>query len=1165
MNVCSSCGTENEPNRKFCGECGTPLAHLCATCGAANAPAAKFCGECGAALGARSVPAGVDAPTAVRPQPPASERRLVSVLFADLVGFTALSATRDSEEVRELLTRYFDTCSRLIELYGGTVEKFIGDAVMAVWGTPTATEDDAERAVRAALDLVAAVSALGDEVGAPELRARAGVLTGEAAVTLGAERQGMVAGDLVNTASRVQAVAAPGTVFVGASTRRATEQTVVYEDAGAFELKGKDGLLPLWRALRVVSGARGSLKSTGLEAPFVGRDRELRQIKDLFHTCAEERKAHLISVTGIAGIGKSRLGWEFYKYFDGLPQLTYWHRGRCLAYGDGVTYWALADMVRMRCRIVEDEEPASALEKLRSTLEEHIPDPEERRFVEPRVAQLLGLAVQEARDKQDLFAAWRLFFERLADVYPTVLAFEDMQWADASLLDFVEYLLEWSRNSPLYVITLARPELLERRTNWGAGQRNFTSLYLEPLSAGAMEELLVGLVPGLPASLREQILARAEGVPLYAVETVRMLLDRGALVQEGAVYQLVGEIGSLEVPETLHALIAARLDGLSAEERRLLQDAAVLGKTFTRDALATLAGAETEVEPLLAFLVRKEVLGVQADPRSPERGQYGFLQDLVRHVAYETLAKRDRRAKHLSAAEYLSTAFADEEDEVVEVIASHYLAAHEAVPDAEDAAEIKEKARVMLARAGQRAASLAAAAEARRYFTQAADLAANPSERAMLLGQAGEMARRAADPDAARELLEESIELYEQQGDTHAAARALARLGDLDAFTDQRDKALAAMERAFAVIAGDDPDEDLALLAARLSRAYWFSGDLERAAERAEFALDVAEAHKYPGALTMALRGKAAVVFSRGHFEEANALLRHSLQMALDNDLVEDAGICYFLLSDGRFRSDQYPEALGYLDESLALSRKMGDRPTEWATLAERTYALFMLGRWDEARAGSEEFTAEQIVAGGVMLSLLQVGVEINVQRGELDEARRVFAMFEHLEESSDVQDRTVYLGSRACLRRAEGRLREALADGEATIETGRTLGVSFQAVKQGIVEALEAAFALGETARLEELLVSIESVPPGSRAPYLDAQARRFRARLAGGDRSGYEAAARQFRELDLPFWLAVTLLEQGGPAGLTEAREIFERLEAAPWLDRVTAAETEHVNVPA
>ena len=1058
MSLCSSCGTENEPNRKFCGECGTPLTHVCASCGATNAPAAKFCGECGSALVAGLAP-GTDSSVV---QAPASERRLVSVLFADLVGFTALSATRDSEEVRELLTRYFDTCSRLIELYGGTVEKFIGDAVMAVWGTPTATEDDAERAVRAALDLVAAVSALGDEVGAPELRARAGVLTGEAAVTMGAEHQGMVAGDLVNTASRVQSVADPGAVFVGASTRRATEQTVVYEEAGAFELKGKDGLLPLWRALRVVSGARGSLKSTGLEAPFVGRDRELRQIKDLFHTCAEERKAHLISVTGIAGIGKSRLGWEFYKYFDGLPQLTYWHRGRCLAYGEGVTYWALADMVRMRCRIVEEEEPATALEKLRATLEEHIPDPEERRFVEPRVAQLLGLVEQEARDKQELFAAWRLFFERLADVYPTVLAFEDMQWADASLLDFVEYLLEWSRNSPLYVITLARPELLERRTNWGAGQRNFSSLYLEPLSAGAMEELLVGLVPGLPAPLREQILARAEGVPLYAVETVRMLLDRGLLVQEGAVYRPTGEIGSLEVPETLHALIAARLDGLSAAERRLLQDAAVLGKTFTRDALAALAGAETEIEPLLAFLVRKEVLGVQADPRSPERGQYGFLQDLVRHVAYETLAKRERRAKHLAAAEYLSRAFAAEEDEVVEVIASHYLAAHEAAPDAEDAAAIKEKACATLARAGQRAASLAAAAEARRYFTQAADLAADPSERAALLGEAGEMARRAADPDAARALIAESIDLYEQQGDTHAAARGLARLGDLDAFTGQRDKALARMEQAFSVISGDEPDEGLALLAARLSRAYWFSGDLERAAERAEFALDIAESHAYPLALTMALRGKAAVVFSRGHTAEANALLRQALRIAVDNDLVEDAASSYFLLSDGRFRSDEYAEALGYLDEVLALSRKMGDRPTEWAALSERAYALFMLGRWDEARTSSEEFTPEQIRAGGVMLSLLQVGVEIHVQRGELDEAHRVFAMYQHLEESSDLQDRATYLGSRACLHRAEGRLREALADGEATIATSPTLGRSFQGVKQGHRRSARSGLRIG-------------------------------------------------------------------------------------------------------
>jgi class 3 adenylate cyclase/tetratricopeptide (TPR) repeat protein len=1145
--ICPSCATENPQGKKFCIECGTPLALSCVTCGAALVGNEKFCGECGAAASAQAA-------TALARETPVAERRLVSVLFADLVGFTTLSESRDSEEVRELLSRYFDTCSRLILLYGGTVEKFIGDAVMAVWGTPTATEDDAERAVRAALDLVAAVSALGDEVGAPELRARAGVLTGEAAVTIGAEGQGMVAGDLVNTASRVQSAADPGTVYVGETTRRTTEQTVVYEDAGSHELKGKEGLVPLWKALRVVSGARGALKSTGLEAPFVGRDRELRQIKDLFHASADERKAHLVSVTGIAGIGKSRLAWEFYKYFDGIPQLTNWHRGRCLAYGEGVTYWALADMMRMRCRIVEDDGPASALEKLRAALEEHITDPEERRFLEPRIAQLLGLGDHEARDRQDLFAAWRLFFERLADVYPTVLAFEDMQWADESLLDFVEYLLEWSRNSPLFVITLARPDLLERRPNWGAGQRNFSALYLEPLPAPAMQELLAGLVPGLPDAVLEQILARAEGVPLYAVETVRMLLDRGLLVQDGPAYRLTGPVEALEVPETLHALIAARLDGLSAEERRLLQDGAVLGKTFTLDALAALAGSDAGVEPLLAALVRKEVLGVQADPRSPEHGQYGFLQDLVRHVAYETLSKRERRIRHLASAEFLTAAFADD-DEVVEVVASHYLSAYEAAPDADDAAEIKQMAQVTLARAGERAESLGAAAEARRYFEQSAGLAEAPSARATLLDRAGEAAARAGDPDSARRLLEESIAIHEQLGDLHVAARVMSRLGMIDSFTGRRDEALARMERAFAVISADEPDEDIALLAGRLALGYWFSGDLERAAERAELALDIAEAHVYPQALTIALRAKSALAESRGHAQEAQALQKQALKMALEHDLAEDASVVYFILSDQCFRRDAYDDALGYLDEALTLSRKLGNRPYEWAVLAERTYPLFMQGRWDEALTVVGEFTQEQIDSGGVVLSLLQSGVEIHVQRGQLGEARRIFSMFSRLDGSTDVQDSSVYFASRAALHRAEGRLREALSDGEATLETGRILGIGFQAVKWAIVEALEAAFTLGESEKVEELLTTIESVPHGSRPPYLDAQARRFRARIAG-DAAGFKAAAARFRELGIPFWLGVTLLEAGEEPGLAEAREIFERLGATPWLEQVSAA---------
>ena len=617
---------------------------------------------------------------------PATERRLVTVLFADLVGFTTLSEARDSEQVRALLSRYFDVCRRLIELYGGVVEKFIGDAVMAVWGAHSATEDDPERAVRAALDLVAAVTALGDEIGVPDLRVRAGVLTGEATVTIGAVGEGMVAGDVVNTASRVQALAEAGQVLVGDSTRRATEPTVVYEDVGEHELKGKIGLHRLWRAVRIVSGARGSLKSEGLEAPFVGRDRELRQIKDLFH--ASRRRAPRASRFGdrdrrdrqvAAGVGvlqvlrRPRPGRSTGTAAAVPPTARASPTGRSPT-------WCGCAAGSARTSPPTWSWPSSARCSTR-----HVTDADERAFVEPRVAHLLGVEGGGRFEREDLFSAWRLFFERLADVYPTVLAFEDMQWADASLLDFIEHLLEWSRNSPLYVITAARPELVDKRPTWGAGKRNFTSLYLEPLGEGAMRSLLDGLVAGLPDGLAGQILARSEGVPLYAVETVRMLLDRGHVVQQGSVYRATGPVETLEVPETLHALIAARLDGLSADERLVVQNGAVLGKTFTKDALAAVADTDAVAyDAILAGLVRKEVLSIQADPRSPEHGQYGFLQDLMRRVAYETLSLRDRRLRHLAAATHLE-ATAGDDDELVEVLAAHYLDAYEAAPDADDA------------------------------------------------------------------------------------------------------------------------------------------------------------------------------------------------------------------------------------------------------------------------------------------------------------------------------------------------------------------------------------------------------------------------------------------------------------------------------------------------
>ncbi len=398
---CASCGELTPAAGRFCIHCAAPLQQTCPNCGAPVVAGARFCMQCATPLTVTAATSRPSGPEAL------SERRLVSVLFADLVGFTALSERRDPEEVRELLSRYFETCRTIIERYGGTVEKFIGDAVMAVWGTPVAREDDAERAARAALALVQRVAALGEEVAMPGLRLRAGVLTGNAAVEVGAEGEGMVLGDTVNTASRLQSIAEPGTVLVDDATRRASEAAIAYEDAGTHAVKGREQPVRAWVALRVVAGAGGARRSAGLEAPFMGRDRELQAIIEAGEESAQQNKARYVAIAGEAGAGKSRLMWEYFKYLDGIQELRLWHQGRCLSYGEGVAYWALAEMVRTRARIQEEENPAAARDKLRAIVEEYVPEERERRLVEPRLAHLLRLEERPEADRADLFSGWR--------------------------------------------------------------------------------------------------------------------------------------------------------------------------------------------------------------------------------------------------------------------------------------------------------------------------------------------------------------------------------------------------------------------------------------------------------------------------------------------------------------------------------------------------------------------------------------------------------------------------------------------------------------------------------------------------------------------------------------------------------------------------------------
>jgi class 3 adenylate cyclase/tetratricopeptide (TPR) repeat protein len=1103
----------------------------------------------------------------------AVERRLVSVLFADLVGFTPLSESRDPEDVRELLSSYFDVAAGIVGRYGGLVEKFIGDAVMAVWGIPVAQEDDAERAVRAALDLVSAIREFGRESAMPELAARAAVLTGEVAVNLGASGQGMVAGDLVNTASRVQGAADPGTVLVGETTRRATEASIAYVDAGRHELKGKAESVPLWRALRVTAGRAGGLKSEGLEPPFVGRDRELRLAKELFHATAEEGKAHLLSITGIAGIGKSRLAWELYKYFDGIAAGVAWHRGRCLAYGDGVTFWALAEMVRMRAGITDGEGADSASRKLDDMLELAVEDPEERRWIQPRLAQLLVLESHDF-EQADLFGGWRLFFERIAERDPVVLVFEDMQWADVALLAFVEHLLEWSRSHRILVLALARPELSDRHPHWAAGSRNATTLALEPLSDGAMTALLDGFVPGLPESIRAQVLGRSEGVPLYAVETVRMLLDRGLLEPIGDGYRTAGPIGALEVPETLQALIAARLDGLVADERRLLQDAAVLGKVFTRAALAVVSGAaEADLDRLLPGLVRKEVLSLQVDPRSPERGQYGFLQDLLRQVAYETLPRRERRNRHLAAASYLEQEWLDGlQQEAVEIVASHYLAALALDPEAEDVGELKSRTKAMLVLAGERAAALGAPASAQQYLERALDLDDAGLSAAELHERAGQMAQRASRTDGARDHWKKSIDRFEQLGLTHPAARVRSRLGLLIWQEEDIERAVAELEAAFDVLAGDEPDADLAELAVSLARPLFFSGRHDEAMARNELALGIAESLLLPEVLSHGLNTKALILSARGRHEEAELLSRHALDVALENDLSSAALRAYVNLAALLAVRDRLQEALELSLRGRDLAKKIGDKHMEaWAGSWARGI-MAQVGEWDAVLADEDAEAAEADPDERTPPWTRMNGAYVHLARGNLEECRRRLEAVRPTVDPSEHQDVAGVREPEAELLLAEGEARQALVSADEAIRLRDELAGGLSSIGGAYVAGLEAAFLLGDEAKVDELLGLLEQMTPGDLSHHLRGAGARFGARRAGLSAdadtaaAGFAAAAGIYRELEMPFDLAVVLLEHAemlageGPSEeadelAAEAREIFERLHATPYLRRLAS----------
>jgi class 3 adenylate cyclase/tetratricopeptide (TPR) repeat protein len=1082
---------------------------------------------------------------------PEAERRLVTVLFADLVGFTPFAEERDAEDVRETLSRYFEIASEVIGRYGGTVEKFIGDAVMAVWGAPTAREDDAELAVRAGLELVDAVRGLG-----PEIQARAGVLTGEAAVTIGATNQGMVAGDIVNTASRLQSAAAPGTVLVGEATQRAASSAVVFEPAGEQSLKGKAAPVPAWRAVRVVAELGGRNRAETLEAPFVGRDLELRLIKDLFHATGSEHRARLVSITGIGGIGKSRLAWEFLKYIDGLVEDVWWHHGRSPSYGEGITFWALGEMIRGRAGLIEADDEATTRAKVRAKVAEHVPDPEEQRWIEPALLALLG--VESGIPSDQLFAAWRTFFERIGTTGTVVMVFEDLQWADPGLLDFIEQLLEWSRAHPIFVVTLARPELLERRPQWGAGKRGFAATSLEPLPEPAMRELLSGLVPGLPEATMRAIVTRAEGMPLYAVETVRMLLADGKLEATGdGTYRVAGDLSALAVPETLTALIGARLDGLEGGDRTLLQDAAVLGHSFTPAALAAVATSDQlGLEPRLQALVRREMLTLEADPRSPERGQYAFVQELIREVAYNTLAKKDRKARHLAAARYFESVGAEE---LAGALAGHYLAAYQNAPTGEEADALAAQARIALRAAAERAAGLGAHDQAVSFLDQALTVTHDATEEADVLERAGISATRAGRYERAEQSIRRALELRRESGDRLASARTTVWLGDALLNGRRNDEAVALLEPAGDEYADLAPDPVVVALGVKLALAYLYVDEPARALDAMEQVLPVAEHRDLVEILAEALLGKAGALGELGRLREAIGLAGAGEGLARElgsNELLSRA-----LVTGGYLRNDVDPRgAVASYKEGLELARRIGHRPRMLLFANNIGYTSFLTGEWDDALAEMEARLAEDLERTDRML-LLGNALIIRASRGE-DIASGVAEMEEMAKlESEQMLGQLFDTQANAAL--AAGRLADAAAAWRAGAGITASLAplAWYQAARPALwahdVDAARKDLAAIDATGVHGRVVELRRLTIHAGIAALEAR--------AADALAMYRDALRGWHEVGLVWDETLTaidmaeLLDPAEPevrAAAETARATLVRLGARPYLERLDAA---------
>ncbi|MBA2632264.1 MAG: AAA family ATPase [Chloroflexi bacterium] len=1020
----------------------------CPACGATNEQSARFCSTCGAPLPSPAASPVLSPAPAGDPDAQDEVRKVVTVLFADVAGSTAVGERLDPESLRRVMTRHFDEVRRIVEEHGGVVEKFIGDAVMAVFGVPRVHEDDALRAVRAAVAVRDRLAELDGELRerlGVSIGWRIGVNTGEVVAGDAGAGQRFVTGDAVNLAKRLEEAAGTGEVVIGGATHRLVRDAVSVEPLEAMVVKGKQEPIRAYRLLAVALGVAGSARRA--DAPMVGRVRQRHLLAEAFAGTIADRVCHLFTILGSAGVGKSRLVNEF---LTNLPPDVRMLHGRCLSYGQGITFWPVREMVHQAAGIGDDDGPGEAREKIATLVAATGTGPPDGERIVARVAETVGLG-EGAPDPEETFWAVRRLFEALAHERPLVLVLDDVHWAEPSLLDLVEHIADWSRDAAIFLLCVGRQELLEIRPAWGGGKLAATTLQLEPLSSDESDELIINLLghADLEPDLRRQITDAADGNPLFVEELLAMLIDDGSLVRSNGSWTAARDLRRITVPPTIQALLAARLDRLERPERSVMECGAVEGKVFHASAVAALVPdrLRTQVPSHLLGLMRKELL-------RPDRSAFGgdaayrFRHLLIRDAAYDAMPKQARAELQERFADWLESAVGERRTEYEEILGHHLERAHSyrselALSDG-DAADLGRRAAHYLGSAGIRALERGDFSGSRPLLERAVELIGDDPSRPRFLERFGEVLAAQSDVRVAAERFTEAIDAYRAANDAVGSARAeiglleirssleslepedvVARAEELVAFLDSAGDlagwALATyMVGSHLFFQGRVTDAERRLTAAlartplpeterRARLAGWLQGCLfwgptpvDEAIPRIErlIADDPGRRGLKAGA-TRAIGGLKAM---RGDFDEGRA------DMARADRLAREIGLVQIADSTGGHFLAPLELLAGNPERAYEVGRPSyeamaatGDQAFSSTAAGHVGMALVGLGRWDEAERYAR-ITLDTSAASDQESQALgrQVMGLILAHRGELDAAERVALEAVALRESGE-------------------------------------------------------------------------------------------------------------------------------------------------------------------